>query len=282
MLKIGNYNTLTVKREVDFGFYLSTDDGREILMPGKYAPAGLKPGDDIKVIVYTDSEDRLVATTEHPFACVGEFAYLQVKDVNATGAFLDWGLTKDLLVPFSQQRMRMNPGGIYLVYIYLDDVTQRVVASAKVDRFLGNVIPEYKTGQAVTCLVTEHTDRGYRAIVDNRHRGMIYDNEIFRPLELQQTITAFVKKVRDDGKIDLTLSDKAVRRVGDLSERILESLQQNGGVSYITDNSTPDQIEAAFSCSKKDYKKALGHLYKEGRIMIGRDKIVLTADTPSI
>lgn len=270
MLKIGNYNTLKIAREVDFGYYLVTDDGRELLLPRKYMPEDKGIGDELKVFVYTDSEDRLIATTEVPYAVVGDFAYLQVKDVNNAGAFLDWGIPgKDLLVPYSEQKARMKQGGIYLVYVYLDDASKRVVASAKVEHFIGNVIPEYRPGQHVSALIVEHTPIGYRAIVDNRHWGMIYDNEIFRPLELESTVKAFVKSVREDYKIDLTLSDRAVKRVGDLSDRILEAIDAAGGELHVTDASTPDEIREAFECSKKDFKKAVGHLYKEKKILLG-------------
>lgn len=275
MLKIGNYNTLKVAREVDFGYYLATDDGRELLLPRKYMPEDKGIGDELKVFVYTDSEDRLIATTEVPYAVVGDFAYLQVKDVNNAGAFLDWGIPgKDLLVPYSEQKARMKQGGIYLVYVYLDDASKRVVASAKVEHFIGNVIPEYRPGQRVSALIVEHTPIGYRAIVDNRHWGMIYDNEIFRPLELESTVKAFVKSVREDYKIDLTLSDRAVKRVGDLSDRILEAIDVAGGELHVTDASTPDEIREAFECSKKDFKKAVGHLYKEKKILLGEGVIV--------
>lgn len=275
MLKIGNYNTLKVAREVDFGYYLSTDDDRGLLLPRKYMPEDKGVGDELKVFVYTDSEDRLIATTEVPYAAVGDFAYLQVKDVNNAGAFLDWGIPgKDLLVPYSEQKARMKQGGIYLVYVYLDDASKRVVASAKIEHFIGNVIPEYRPGQRVSALIVEHTPIGYRAIVDNRHWGMIYDNEIFRPLELESTVKAFVKSVREDYKIDLTLSDRAVKRVGDLSDRILEAIDVAGGELHVTDASTPDEIREAFECSKKDFKKAVGHLYKEKKILLGEGVIV--------
>lgn len=276
MLKIGNYNTLKVAREVDFGYYLATDDGRELLLPRKYMPEGKGVDDEVKVFVYTDSEDRLIATTEIPYAVVGEFAYLQVNDVNNAGAFLDWGISgKELLVPYSQQKSRMKQGGIYLVYVYLDDASKRVVASAKIEHFLGNLLPSYRTGQKVSALIIEHTPIGYRSIVDNRYWGMIYDNEIFRPLELESTVTAYVKSIREDNKIDLTLSDKAVKRVGSLSDRILRAITDAGGQIYLTDASTPEDIRNAFQCSKKDFKKAIGHLYKEKKILLGEDKIVL-------
>ena len=276
MLEIGKYNTLTVAREVDFGLYLATDDGREILLPRRYIPAdGAHVGSEIRVFVYNDSDDRLIATTETPYATVGEFAYLQVRDVNDTGAFLDWGLPKDLLVPYRQQRARMVRGGIYLVYVYLDDATKRIAASAKVEKFIGNVIPRYRHGEQVNCLVTEHTPIGYKVIVDNLHYGMIYENETFTPLELEQTVRAYVKAVRPDGKIDLTLSDRASNRVPDLAGRILVAARAAGGRLALSDNSSPEEIKTAFSCSKKDFKKALGMLYKEGRILLGSEEIAI-------
>jgi hypothetical protein len=225
-------------------------------------------GDEIEVFVYTDSEDRIVAVTDRPYAQVGEFAFLQVAEVNRFGAFLEWGVPKHLFVPFSEQRPRMQAEGIYPVYLYLDHITKRVVASAKLEKFLGNVIPEYRPGDKVTALVWQHTPIGYKVIVDNLFQGMIYDNEIFAPLELEQTVTALVKAVRDDGKIDLTLGDKASARVSDLAEDIIEKLREHGGSIGISDSSSPDEIKAIFHCSKKDFKKAVGKLYKERRILL--------------
>ena len=275
MIKIGNYNTLRVARFVDFGAYLTDDDNNEVLLPARYVPDDATVGDEIEVFVYTDSEDRPVAVTEHPFATVGEFAFLQVAQVNKFGAFLDWGVPKHLLVPFSEQRLRMEEGGIYPVYVYLDDITKRVVASGKLEKFLGNVIPDYKPGQEVQALVWKHTDIGYKVIVDNLFQGMIYDNEVYAPLEIQQTITAYVKNVRDDGKIDLTVGDRAAKRVSDLTSRILDRIEHDGGRLTITDSSSPEEIKRAFHCSKKDFKKAVGKLYKERKIAIGEDCITL-------
>ncbi len=275
MLKIGNYNTLRVARAVDFGLYLETESGKEVLLPRRYVTDQMAIGDELKVFVYTDSEDRPIATTDIPYATVGEFAFLDVRDVNDYGAFLDWGIAgKDLLVPYSQQRSRMNRGGNYLVYIYLDHATMRVAATAKIERYLGNVLPSYKRGQRVEALVIEQTPIGYKVIVDNLHRGMIYENEIFENVEIGQTLPAFVKSVREDGKIDLSLSDKAVRRTASLSDKILEAIAAEGSLT-LTDKSSPDDIRARFACSKKDYKKALGHLYKEGKITISAEKISL-------
>lgn len=275
MVKIGKYNTLSVIKYVDFGVYLDGGDGIEILLPTRYVPESLKVGDDINVFIYKDSEDRIIATTEHPYAQVGEFAYLQVNQVNQAGAFLDWGLPKDLLVPYSQQRSKMRQDGIYLVYVYLDDATKRIVATAKIEKYLDNVLPEYKPGERVNCLVFEHTDIGYKVIVNNMHRGMIYHNEIFQPIEVEQQVVGYVKSIREDGKIDITLSDKAAVRIDSLSNRILNAIKANGGKLNLTDKSSPDEIKALFSCSKKDFKKALGHLYKERIINIATDCITL-------
>lgn len=277
MIEIGKYQTMVIRRFVDFGAYLSLPaEDEEVLIPGRYLPDDANVGDELKVFVYNDSEDRPIATTEHPYATVGEFAYLEVTQVNDVGAFLDFGIPKDLLVPFSEQRIRMRRGGIYLVYVYLDKVTNRIVASSKIDKFLGNVYPDYKPGQRVSALVIDHSEIGYKVIVDNLHKGMIYSNEIFQPIEVEETITAYVKQVRDDGKIDLTLNDKAVRRQGVLAERILEYLA-SPEATPIGDKTAPEVIEMIFSCSKKDFKKAVGHLYKERRIIIGGDGTIQPA-----
>lgn len=278
MIEIGKYQELRVNRLVDFGAYIGVPgEKEEILLPGRYLTEEMVPGYMVRVFVYKDSEDRPVATTEKPYATVGEFAYLSVKDVNDTGAFLDWGLTaKDLLVPYSEQRSRMRRGGIYLVYVYLDKTTGRIAASAKIEKFLGNVYPDYKVGQEVSALVIEHTDIGYKAIVNNLHRGMIYSNEIFRPVELENTVKAFVKQVREDGKIDLTLSDRADRRTAELADRILEYLGREDAMP-LSDKMSPEHIEMLFNSSKKDFKKAVGHLYKEHKVAMTEDRRIVKA-----
>lgn len=278
MIKLGKYNTMKVKKLVDFGAYL-VDSGRkedepirEVLLPARYMPEGLAPDDTIEVFVYKDSEDRPIATTETPSATVGEFAFLEVVQVNDMGAFLDWGLPKDLLVPYSEQRMRMKRGGIYPVYIYVDDATERIVASARLEHFLGNVIPEYKNGAEVDCLVIQHTEIGYKVIVDNLHYGMVYDNEIFRPLEIGQRVKGYVKNVREDGKIDISLSGRAVDRIGELAGRIYSFMKVNSSNGVVlSEKASPEVIKVRFGCSKKDFKKALGLLYKEHKISISAD-----------
>lgn len=269
MIRIGKYNTLKVVKLVDFGVYLDGGEGQEILLPAKYVETPLAPGDEIKVFIYRDSEERLIATTEHPYAEVGEFAFLQVSAVNRIGAFLDWGLTKQLLVPFSEQRVKMHEGMICLVYVYLDDVTKRIVASAKIDKFLGNKYPNYKVGDKVQALIYKHTDLGYKAIVDNLFHGMIYESDLYAPLEVEEVITAYVKNVREDGKIDLLLNGANDGRIETLANKIVQRLKQEpDGFLPLSDSSSPESIRETFSCSKKDFKKAIGHLYKKKMISI--------------
>ena len=277
MIKLGKFNTMRVVRLVDFGAYLGDPDDEksaEILLPARYMPEDLRPGDTIDVFVYRDNENRPIATTDEPYATVGEFAYMQVNQVNDIGAFLDWGLVKELLVPFSEQKAKMRPGGIYLVYVYLDDATQRIVASAKIEKFLGNVFPEYKIGQRVRALVYQHTDIGYNAKVDNLHQGLLYENELFRPVELEETVEAYVKRVRPDGKIDLTLSSSTRDRVDEISDRIIEYLRKPDA-SAVSDHLSPEEIRKLFGCSKKDFKKAVGMLYRSHAVSIGsEDKLI--------
>lgn len=271
MIELGKTQKLTVRRIVDFGAYLgSGSDDVEVLLPSRYLPENAAVGNGIDVFVYKDSEDRPIATTEHPFATVGDFAFLSVSAVNDTGAFLDWGLPKDLLVPYSEQKVKMRRGGIYLVYVYVDHATGRIVASAKVEKFLGNVYPDYKPGQEVKALVYEHSEIGYKVIVDNLHRGIIYSNEIYSPIEVEETVKAYVKQVREDGKIDLTLNDKASVRTTSLSDRLLVYLS-DGSNAPVSEKMSPEMIATIFECSKKDFKKAVGHLYKERRIIIAPD-----------
>ncbi|MDE6040827.1 MAG: GntR family transcriptional regulator [Muribaculaceae bacterium] len=271
MIELGKNQDLTVRRIVDFGAYLGKEeDGVDVLLPARYLPENTKVGDVINVFVYKDSEDRPIATTEKPFARVGEFAFLSVSAVNDIGAFMDWGLPKDLLVPFSEQKVKMRRGGIYPVYVFVDHATGRIVGSSKIEKFLGNVYPDYRPGQEVKALVYEHSEIGYKVIVDNLHRGMIYSNEIYSPIELEETVKAYVKQVREDGKIDLTLNDKSVRRTENLSERLMEYLSQPGNAP-VSEKMSPEMIAMIFECSKKDFKKAVGHLYKERKIVIAPD-----------
>lgn len=275
-MNIGRINKLKVNRLVDFGAYLDGGNDKEILLPAKFIKEPLKEGDEIEVFVYTDSEDRLIATTRRPRAMVGEFAYMEVVQVNKVGAFLDWGIeAKDLLVPFREQKTEMREGGVYLVYVYVDHTTQRIVASAKINKFMGNVIPHYTKGDKVEALVYEHTPIGFRCIVDNLHPGMIYDNETYTDVRVGDKITAYVKNVRDDMKIDLMTGDRADRRTNSLGDTIMEELKKRRGSLPLSDKSSPDEIQHLFACSKRDFKKAIGHLYKAHKIDITPEGITL-------
>lgn len=268
MIKIGQYNKLTAHRRSDFGWYLTNGDNPgEVLLPQRYVPEGMHRGDVIEVFVYTDSEDRPVATTERPLATVGEFAYLDVAAVNATGAFMDWGLAKDLLVPFNEQRSRIHYPGRYLVYVYLDDASGRVTGTTKVEKYLDNVIPHYKPGKKVDCLVYKEAPIGLGCIVDNLHRGMLYADETFRSLRPGDRVAAYVKKVRPDGKIDLTLNRPAVQRTATLGDRILAMMEINKDNFTLNDKSDPEVIKAMLQCSKRDFKQAMGHLLRDGKIV---------------
>lgn len=264
MLKIGQYNRLQIARIVEIGAYLDAADGMEVLLPKRYLSGREAVGDFVDVFVYNDSEDRPVATTEHPKAIVGEFAFLKVNAVNRIGAFLDWGLMKDLLCPFSEQKARMVEGGIYPVYIYLDHNTRRIVASAKLQKFLGNVLPDYERGQKVKALILNETEIGFACVVDNLHRGMVYHNRTRRNLSPGNVIDAVVERVRDDGKIDLVEAGIGADRTHALAQRIKTVMGVRGGRIDIDDSSSPREIREAFGCSKRDFKQAMGHLIKAG------------------
>ncbi|MBP3670481.1 MAG: GntR family transcriptional regulator [Bacteroidaceae bacterium] len=270
MIQVGQYNTLRVVKEVEFGIYLDGGEAGEILLPIKYVPDGTKIDDEIEVFIYHDSEDRIIATTEEPYIMVGEFAFLETKMVNRIGAFLDWGITaKDLLVPYAEQRATMREGGVYLVYAYLDDMTGRIVASSKVDKFLDNTPPQYTVNDAVELLVVQETELGYKVIVENKHWGMVYKNEVFTTIEPGDFLTGYVKKVREDEKLDISLQPTGYRQaVGDgaISEKILTELTNAGGYLPYGDKTDADTIVRVFGCSKKNFKKALGALYKARKI----------------
>lgn len=275
MLNIGKFNTLKVLKIVDFGIYLDGGNGISILLPIRYISKTVNIGDELDVFIYTDSEDRLIATTETPLTQVGKFSYLYVKSVNKIGAFLDWGLMKDLLVPFSEQRSRMRQGGRYLVYTYLDDTTKRIVASSKIEKYLGNTIPLYAKGTKVHCLICDENDIGYKVIVENLHKGIIYKNQVYKNLEIGDEIDGFVKQIRDDNKIDVTINDIAVNRIDELAKRFHNFISINGGSTSLGDKSSPEEIKAIMSCSKKDLKKAIGLLYKQHLITINNGIITL-------
>lgn len=274
-MNLGEYNKLMINRFVDFGAYLIDEQGNEVLLPKRYLSGEEELDDYLEVFVYNDSENRPVATTERPFATVGQFCLMRVKAVNAIGAFLDWGLVaKDLLVPFREQRVRMQAGRSYIVYVYLDPSSERIVASAKLDKFLGNTLPDYYHRQKVDVLITQQLEIGYRVILDGKFWGMIYNNELYQQVNIGEHHIGFIKQVRDDGKIDVTLAKIEKMRIDDVANDILNYLQQNGGSMALNDKSSPEEILRTFNCSKKDFKKALGLLYKQHKVSLG-DKVTL-------
>ena len=276
MALLGQRNSLPIVRKAPPGLYLDGGTHGEILLPGRYIPPGAKPGDQVDVFVYRDSEDRLVATTESPHAVVGQFAYLRVATVAAgIGAFLDWGLEKDLLLPLREQTRSLRPHDWVLVAVALDPRSDRIMASARLSRWLDLTPPAYVEGQAVKLIIEGETPLGYRAIVSHAHRGLLYRGELASPLTVGQQCDGYVRTVRPDGKIDLALDPVGFRRIVGLTEQIIESLKTHGGHLPYHDKSSPEEIRAEFGASKKAFKQAIGALYREHRIRIEPDGIRL-------
>ncbi len=273
MAAIGLINELEVVKEVDFGVYLDGGPHGEILMPKRYVPEGCKPGDTLEVFIYLDSEDRLVATNEKPKAMIGEFALLPVVSITNVGAFLDWGLPKDLLVPFREQQQTMEAGKSYLVYVYLDDESQRIAATSKLDKCVDNIPVDYEVGEEVDLLIAGQTDLGFKAIIDNSHWGMLYKNEVFQPLNTGQRLKGFIKTIREDEKIDLSLQKEGYEKIDDISQSILNKLAANSGFLALTDKSSPELIKNTLHISKKNFKKAIGTLYKQRLIALEENGI---------
>lgn len=274
MLEIGKFNRLEVLREVDFGFYLQSDKG-DILIPRKYVPEGTKIGEIMNVFVYTDSEDRLIATTLDPIAVVGEFAAMKVKDVTNFGAFLDWGIEKDLLVPNSEQHRKLFVGQTTVVRLCLDQRTERVIGVGKLNPFLKKDLSTLQEGQAVNLMVYDETDLGFMVLIDDQYSGMLYENEVFEPLEIGDKKKGFIKKVRPDGKIDVRLFKEGMAGIEASKNTVLKKLKSSGGFLPYHDKSDSEAIIEAFQMSKKAFKKAVGGLYKEGKIQILDDGIQL-------
>ncbi|MBR3442703.1 MAG: GntR family transcriptional regulator [Bacteroidaceae bacterium] len=278
VIRLGKRNRLTVLRAVDFGLYLDAGEVGDVLLPQRYVPEGAKEGDVLDVFLYLDGEERLVATTEQPLVEVGQFALLEVSWVNEFGAFLNWGLMKDLFCPFREQRQKMQQGRKYLIYCYIDPVTYRIVASAKVDKFLSKERPAYSSGDEVEALIQQPTDIGLKAIVDGRFSGLLFRNEVFQPLHVGDRVRAFVKQVRPDGKIDLKLQRHFGKlRITDFSAQLLTFLQrQPQGYCPLGDKSDAEDIYNTFGVSKKTFKRGVGDLYKQRLVTIDDDGLRLT------
>ena len=278
MIKLGDYNTLTVIRRAEQGFYLEGDEmSGDILLPNRYVPEGLTIGKEIKVFVYLDQDERLIATTEHPAAKVGEFACLEVAWINQYGAFLKWGLMKDLFCPFREQKQRMEVGKHYIVYVKEDEESHRLMATAKVERYLESEDVQLKHGDACDCLIWQKTDLGFKTIINNRYQGQIYDNQIFQPLHSGDRLTAYIDHVRQDGKIDVTIQPTGRQHTLDFAEVLLRYLYENDGHCDLCDKSDAELIYDRFKVSKKAYKRAIGDLYRRRLITIGDDGINLVS-----
>ena len=284
-IKLGDYNTLKIKElarregygEV-FGLYLDGGREGEILMPQKYVPEGVKPGDEIECFIYLDQEERPIATTEKPLAKVGDFACLECSWVNEYGAFLNWGLTKEVFCPFHEQKKRMEIGESYIVYIHIDEESYRIVASAKVDKFLSKEIPPYKVGDSVDILIQQKTDLGFKAIVEGKYSGLIYQSELFQNIHTGDRLQAYVKNVRPDGKIDLVLQQHGRRHVRSFSDQLYEYIMQHDGFCPYHDKSPAEDIYEVFQVSKKTFKQAVGDLYKKHKIELLSDGLKATTN----
>ncbi len=275
MAQVGRFNKLEVIKEVDFGVYLDGGELDSILLPRRYVPEDCEVGDWIDVFLYFDSEDLLIATTEKPRVEVGRCEMLKVIDINNAGAFMDWGLPKDLLVPYSEQLKPMEVGYSYVVYAFHDQDSDRIAASTRLQDYLAEESVWVKPRQAVDLLIAGRTDLGYKAVINDQYLGLIFRDDAFRPLKVGERLPGFIKSIRSDGKIDLVISQGTLQGDHDLGEQIIERLRASGGVSTLTDKSQPDEIYRAFKVSKKKYKQALGSLYKSKRILLSAEKIQL-------
>ena len=276
---LGQKNLLKAAWKVDFGMYLEGDEEGKILLPNRYVPEGLEVGDEVEVFVYLDNEERRVATTLEPKAMVGDFAYLEVAWVNEFGAFLDWGLMKDLFCPFREQKKRMEEGRSYVVHVHLDEESYRIMASAKVEKWLENdKLKEEKllsVGDKVSALIWQKTDLGFKAIIDNKYGALLYDSQVFKDIHTGDRVDAYVTKIRPDGKIDVALQPSGRQHTEDFAEQLLRYLQYRGGRCRLGDKSSAEDIKEQFGVSKKTYKRAIGDLYKRRLITINDDGIEL-------
>lgn len=277
MIKIGQINSLEVIKKADFGVFLDGDDYGSVLLPNKYVPEGTEIGDHVDVFLYFDSESQLAATIERPIAQVGEWGLMKIEGVNATGAFVNWGIKeKDLLIPFSEQRTRFSAGQTILVYVYTDKASGRIVGTTKFNKWLDKTPANYEVNEQVDLIIAERSQLGYKAIVNGKHWGMIFPSDVFGKLYIGKKLKGFIKQIREDGKIDLALQKVGVAKMDDLSSKILDLLEKKGGFLPLNDKSSPEAIFDAFRTSKGTYKKTIGGLYKQGKIVIEKDGIRLT------
>lgn len=275
MINIGQYNKLKILRETSVGLFLGSNDGEDILLPNKYVPENFDIGDEIEVFCYLDHDERPVATTLKPYITLNHFSLLQVKEVNQIGAFLDWGLEKHLFVPFREQARKMETGKRYLVYMYLDEETGRLVGSSKTNRFIDNSELAVHEAEEVNLIISRYTDLGVEVIINEKHKGLIYNNELFRKVNLGEKLKGYIKKIRPGNKLDISLQQSGYKNIEPSAERILDVLRSENGFLRLNDKSSPDEITNLLQMSKKTFKKALGNLYKQKLVLIKEDGIYL-------
>ncbi|EHU5192640.1 CvfB family protein [Vibrio parahaemolyticus] len=276
MIKIGQINSLEVIKKADFGVFLDGDDYGSVLLPNKHVPEGTELGDHIEVFLYFDSESQLAATIDKPIAQVGEWGLMKIEGINQTGAFVNWGIKeKDLLIPFSEQRARFTAGQNILVYVYTDKASGRIVGTTKFNKWLDKTPANYEVNEEVDLIIAERSQLGYKAIVNGKHWGMIFPSDVLGKLFIGKKLKGYIKQVREDGKIDLSLQKVGVAKMDDLSSKIIDLLEKKGGFLPLNDKSSPEAIFDAFRTSKGTYKKTIGGLYKQGKIVIEKDGIRL-------
>ena len=276
MIKIGQINTLEVVKVESFGLFLDADDYGTVMLPNRHAPEGVEVGQHLDVFLYFDSDSQLTATTEKPVAQVGEWGLMRIEGVNKTGAFANWGIEKkDLLIPFSEQRTRFRAGQEVLVYVYTDRASGRIVGTTKFNKLLDKTPASYTRNQQVDLIIAERSELGYKAIVNGAHWGMIFKSDVFGKLFVGKRLKGYIKNIREDGKIDLSLQKVGVAKMDDLGQKILDTLEKKGGFLPLNDKSAPEAIFAIFRTSKGTFKKSIGGLYKQGKITIEQDGIRL-------
>ncbi|NAW57814.1 MULTISPECIES: CvfB family protein [unclassified Vibrio] len=276
MIKVGQINRLEVVKRADFGLFLDAGDFGTTLLPNRHVPEGTEIGQSLDVFLYFDSDSQLVATTEEPIAQVGEWGLMKIEGVNSTGVFASWGIKdKDLLIPYSEQRSRLRAGQTILVYVYTDKASGRIVGTTKFNKLLDKEPANYTCNQQVELLIAERSDLGYKAIIDGKHWGMIFSSDVFGKVFIGKRLKGYIKELRPDGKINLSLQKVGVAKMDDLSEKVLDLLEKKGGFLPLNDKSSPEAIFAAFRTSKGTFKKTIGGLYKQGRIVIEKDGIRL-------
>ncbi|MCD8289186.1 MAG: S1-like domain-containing RNA-binding protein [Prevotella sp.] len=274
-IRLGDYARLVVTKTAPFGVYLDGGDAGEILLPSRYVPENTAVGDELDVFIYLDQEERIIATTERPKAKTGDFAFLEVSWVNEYGAFLNWGLMKDLFCPFGEQKKKMEQGQSYIVYIYVDKQTFRIAATAKIDRFLSKDVAALSEGQEVDLLVWQKTELGFKVIIDNKFGGLVYADQVFAPIRTGDRLKGYIQKVRSDGKVDVSLQQTGKRGTRDFAGELLDYLRAHDGRCTFSDSSLPQDIYDEFHVSKKVFKKAAGNLYRRRLITVHDDGLTL-------